>query len=80
MDDEKIYSQIVEILADIKGIDKGMIKQESNLMNDLGYDSLLALQLLMELESKFLISIPEEEVITINTPSEILTLVKSKMK
>ena len=55
-----VEQKVVEIVAEQLGVDKEKIKPESNFVNDLGADSLDTVELVMELEEEFDISIPDE--------------------
>ena len=52
---------IEKIIAENLGIDQGMIKDESNFVNDLGADSLNIVEVIMGIEEEFDIEIPDED-------------------
>jgi acyl carrier protein len=54
------------------GVDKDKIKRESNFVNDLGADSLDTVELVMELEEEFDISIPDDAAEKIQTVGEAI--------
>ena len=58
---------IEKIIAENLGIDQGMIKDESNFVNDLGADSLNIVEVIMGIEEEFDIEIPDEDAETITT-------------
>ncbi|MEL7064700.1 MAG: acyl carrier protein, partial [Bacteroidota bacterium] len=56
-----ILSKVTAIIVDKLGVeDAEKVKPESHFMNDLGADSLDTVELIMELEKEFDISIPDE--------------------
>ena len=63
---EKIFEKIATILATKKGINKDLIKIESS-FEELGLDSLDAVELISDLEDEFNVSIPNVELQNIKT-------------
>jgi acyl carrier protein len=71
MPDSAVEEKVIATLASVKRIPVEQIKPDSSLQ-DLGVDSLDTFTLLFELESKFNISIPDDEARTIRTVSDIV--------
>lgn len=65
-----VEERVVNIVAEQLGVDKDKIKRESNFVNDLGADSLDTVELVMELEEEFDISIPDDAAEKIQTVGE----------
>jgi acyl carrier protein len=61
MEKQEIFDKVKEILADKMGVDECDIKPESRFEADLGGDSLDVVEFVMEVESEFGISVPDEE-------------------
>ena len=55
-----VEERVKDIVAEQLGVDKEKIKLESNFVNDLGADSLDTVELVMELEEEFDISIADD--------------------
>lgn len=55
-----IEERVTDIVAEQLGVDKEKISRETSFVNDLGADSLDTVELVMELEEEFDISIPDE--------------------
>lgn len=55
-----IEERVTDIVAEQLGVDKEKITRETSFVNDLGADSLDTVELVMELEEEFDISIPDE--------------------
>jgi len=72
--EEKIKKIIIEKLA----IKKSKITLETNFINDLGADSLDIVELIMEFEKEFNISIPDEEAESIKTVKDAIRYLKKK--
>ena len=72
--------QLVEIIAEQLGVDESKIKEESNLVNDLGADSLDTLELVMTLEQEFKIEISDSEAEKMETVADIIKFVNNKLE
>jgi acyl carrier protein len=62
-----IESKVVEIVSEQMGVDKAEITRETSFINDLNADSLDTVELVMEFEDEFDMSIPDEEAEKIQT-------------
>lgn len=62
---------IEKIIAENLNIDQGMIKDESNFVNDLGADSLNIVEVIMGIEEEFDIEIPDDDVETLHTVGQL---------
>lgn len=56
------------------------ITDATNLKNDLGLDSLDTIELIMELETEFNISISDEEAVNLVTMEQIITYINQKIQ
>ncbi len=65
-----VEQRVIDIVAEQLGVEKEKIKAESNFVNDLGADSLDTVELVMELEEEFDISIPDDAAEKIQTVGE----------
>ncbi|MEM9410866.1 MAG: acyl carrier protein [Planctomycetota bacterium] len=65
-----VEQRVIDIVAEQLGVEKEKIKPESNFVNDLGADSLDTVELVMELEEEFDISIPDDAAEKIQTVGE----------
>ena len=62
MNREEIERKVNDVLNDVLGIAYSEIKDDSVLEDDFGADSLDAVEIVMELEREFGISIPDEKL------------------
>ncbi len=62
-----IEKRVVEIISEQMGADKAEITRETSFINDLNADSLDTVELVMEFEDEFDMSIPDEEAEKIQT-------------
>jgi acyl carrier protein len=65
--DVNIQEKVIEIVSEQMGVDKGEISPETSFINDLNADSLDTVELVMEFEDEFDMSIPDEEAEKIQT-------------
>ncbi len=62
-----VATQVKKIIVDKLGVDESEVTNEASFTNDLGADSLDTVELIMEFEKEFDISIPDEEAEKIET-------------
>jgi acyl carrier protein len=62
-----IEKKVVEIISEQMGVDKSEVTRETSFINDLNADSLDTVELVMEFEDEFNMSIPDEEAEKIQT-------------
>ena len=70
---------LLEILKETVTEDESKLVPEAKLVDDLGCDSLSAVEITMELENKLDITIDDEEVEQIVTIGDIINIVESKL-
>lgn len=73
-----MFEQVKNALVESLNIDGGEIKLESNLKDDLGIDSLAAVELSLDLETEFDVEISDEELAALVTVEDIVKLIESK--
>jgi acyl carrier protein len=61
-----------EIICEHLGISPGDITPQSNLINDLGADSLDCVEIIMAIEEEYSIEIPDEDAEKLETIQQIL--------
>ena len=67
VDVQQIENKVIEIISEQMGVDKSKITRETSFINDLNADSLDTVELVMEFEDEFDMSIPDEEAEKIQT-------------
>jgi acyl carrier protein len=67
IDVQAIENKVIEIISEQMGVDKSEITRETSFINDLNADSLDTVELVMEFEDEFDMSIPDEEAEKIQT-------------
>ena len=73
-----ISSKVVEIIVDKLGVDASEAVPTASFTNDLGADSLDTVELIMEFEKEFEISIPDEDAEKIATVDDAITYIEGK--
>ena len=73
-----VFEKVAALVAEQLGIDKSKVKVESNIIEDLGADSLDVIEMLMTLEDEFGITIPDDKINQIKTVGQIVELIDKK--
>jgi acyl carrier protein len=69
-----------EIMAARLGLPPEQLVPEARLVEDLGLDSLDAVELAISVERKFDIEVPEEELTKLKTVADMVALVESRIR
>jgi len=75
MERSEIQDKVLDVIAEQLGI-RGIVPPEDNLRDDLGADSLDIVEMVMGLEEKFNIEIPDEDGDKVKTVSDVVDLVE----
>lgn len=75
-----MFEQVRDIISQELNIQKDKIKLESRLSEDLGLDSIDAVELIMKLEEDYNISISDDEIKNVKTVSELVDYVNKLVK
>ena len=75
-----IFEKVKDIIAEELGIESDEIKLESNLTEDLGADSLDAIELIMAVEEAFDVEIADSDAASIKLVSDIVTYLENAGK
>lgn len=71
-----VEERVIDIVAEQLGVEKDKITRETHFVNDLGADSLDTVELVMELEEEFDISIPEDQAEKIQRVGEAVEFIE----
>jgi acyl carrier protein len=75
-----IEEKVKQIIVDKLGVDEAEVTSEASFQNDLGADSLDTVELIMEFEKEFDISIPDEQAENIQTVGHAVTYLESSVE
>ncbi len=71
---------VMAIVSEKLGVDKDKVKVETSFIGDLGADSLDMVELLMNLEDQFKMTIPDEDAEKIKTVGDAVTYIQENKK
>lgn len=71
-----VQDRVIDIVAEQLGVDKDKVTPETSFVNDLGADSLDTVELVMELEEEFDISIPDDAAEKIQTVGQAIDFIE----
>jgi len=75
-----ITTRVKAIIVDKLGVDENEVVNEASFTNDLGADSLDTVELIMEFEKEFGISIPDDQAEKISTVGDAITYIETNSK
>ncbi len=74
---DNIQEKVTEIIVEQLGVSADQVKPESKMIEDLGADSLDAVELVMAVEEEFGIEVPDEEAEKLVSVSDIISHVEA---
>ena len=75
---EDLGAKVRAIIVDKLGVDEDSIADDSSFTNDLGADSLDTVELIMEFEKEFDLTIPDEDAEKIATVGDAISYLSEK--
>ncbi len=73
---ENLEAKVKEIIVDKLGVDEADVVETASFTQDLGADSLDTVELIMEFEKEFGITIPDDEAEKITSVGEAINYIK----
>jgi acyl carrier protein len=77
---DKVSKEILDIVATVIEKKPDQILLDAHLIQDVGADSMMALEILAALEKKYRIVIPEEKLKEMTTVNKIIAMVETARK
>lgn len=74
-----IAGKVQAIIVDKMGVDESEVTPEASFTNDLGADSLDTVELIMEFEKEFDISIPDDKAEAIATVGDAISYIEAEL-
>jgi acyl carrier protein len=79
MSKEDVLATLQEIAAEVLGVDAAQVVESASFKDDLDADSLDLVELVMALEERLDIAVPEEDLEDIKTVGDALTMLLDKL-
>ena len=76
----EIESKVKAIIVDKLGVEESEVNNEASFAKDLGADSLDTVELIMEFEKAFGISIPDDQAEKISTVGQAIEYIEANVK
>lgn len=76
----EIAARVKQIIVEKLGVEESEVTLEASFTNDLGADSLDTVELIMEFEKEFNISIPDDQAENIGTVGQAVTYLEANAK
>jgi acyl carrier protein len=76
----EIEQKVKAIIVEKLGVEENEVTNEASFTNDLGADSLDTVELIMEFEKEFDISIPDEMAESISTVGDAIKFIQKELK
>jgi acyl carrier protein len=76
----EIEAKVRAIIVEKLGVDESEVTPDASFTNDLGADSLDTVELIMEFEKEFNVSIPDEQAEKIGTVGQAIAYLENELK
>lgn len=76
----EVANRVKKIIVDKLGVDESEVTPEASFTNDLGADSLDTVELMMEFEKEFNISIPDDQAENIGSVGQAISYLEEHAK
>ena len=75
---DSIKDRVTEIIVEKLGVDEDIVTEDASFTEDLGADSLDTVELIMEFESEFDLTIPDEDAENIATVGDAIDYLETE--
>jgi len=75
MDRDEILRRVIEVTADVLGVDEAEIKEDSGFISDLGAESIQSLELVAAFEVEFDIEMDEETALQVQNVGDAVDFI-----
>ena len=72
--------KVIELMAEQLNVPAEKISAEKEIVKHLGADSLDVVEMLMNLEEEFSVTVPDEEAVNIKTVQDVVDLIENNKK
>lgn len=75
-----VYEKLREIIATQFGIEESSITEQTDIVSDLGADSLDVVEMMMSLEDEFAVTIEDEKIAELKTVGDVVRCVENMLE
>ena len=79
-DGKSVEERVIDVVCERLAVNRDQVKRETAFIEDIGADSLDIVELVMELEEEFDITIPDEQAEKIKTVGEAVDYITNELK
>ena len=76
----EVAAKVKAIIVEKLGVDENEVVESASFTNDLGADSLDTVEMIMDFEKEFDVTIPDEAAEEISTVGDAITYIENKLK
>jgi acyl carrier protein len=76
----EVAAKVKAIIVEKLGVDENEVVESASFTNDLGADSLDTVEMIMDFEKEFGVTIPDEAAEEISTVGDAITYIENKLK
>jgi len=80
VDFEKLKEEIKKIVSEVSEVPQEQLKEDARFVEDLGIDSMMALEIVANIEKKYKVVIPEEEIPKIRSLKDVYNIMEKLLK
>ncbi|MFM7107365.1 MAG: acyl carrier protein [Planctomycetaceae bacterium] len=80
VDEAEVFKRVSAVIAKVLDVDEASVKMESDLVADLGADSIDRMTLVMALEDAFQQRVPEEDLPKLTTVGRTVTYIAGRQR
>ena len=80
MDEADVFKRVSAVIVKVLDVDEASVTMESDLVADLGADSIDRMTLVMALEDDFQQRVPEEDLPTLTTVGRTVTYIAGRLR
>jgi acyl carrier protein len=73
---EKMHQEVKKLISEVIEVPEEDITEDADLANDLGVDSMMALEIVATIEKKYRVKVPEDKIPVIRTLRNVLDLLE----
>ena len=80
IDFDKVKKDVKKTISEITEVSEEELKEDADFTNELGIDSMMALEMVAAIEKKYKIVIPEEDIPNIRSLKNIYSILEKNLK